>query len=285
MADPNLPSALVDVQWLHDNFDHPRLLILDASWHMPAAGRDAQSEWRKERIVNSRFFDFDKKLCDQNSQLPHMLPSAELFSREAQTLGINADNLIVVYDSVGIFSSPRAWWMLNAMGHQNVAVLDGGLMAWKQAELDIDCKEPLTEYAKGDFTATYQAQWVTDAQAALQAIENKQQVIIDARPAARFAGVAPEPRPGLRSGHMPGANNLPFDEILRAGRMKPLEELQALYATLLEPQSAAIFSCGSGVTASVLAFGAHLAGYSKLSVYDGSWSEWGAGAHFPVVSD
>ena len=278
-----LPSVLVSVDWLNEQLNHRDLVLLDASWFMPAVERDGKLEWQKARIPGARFFDFDREICDHNSDLPHMMPSESNFQKSAQSLGINQNSIIVVYDSLGIFSSPRVWWMLKTMGADNVAVLDGGLPAWKEKSLPIESGEQVKVIDKGDFIACYQRELICDADEVLLAIQNKQRVIIDARPQGRFSGLEAEPRAGVRSGHMPNAKNLPSSAILREQRMQEAYQLALIFEAIAPKNNGLIFSCGSGVTACILALGATLAGYKNISVYDGSWSEWGASADLPVV--
>jgi thiosulfate/3-mercaptopyruvate sulfurtransferase len=279
MADLNLPTPLVSIDWLAAHLDHPDLVVLDAHMQPPSAPANTASVLQ---IPGARRFDFDKKICTPDTDLPHMLPSPELFSAEVQALGINARSLIVVYDRLGIFSAPRAWWMFRAMGHAQVAVLDGGLPAWQTAGLSV---EPETAYAGacGDFVARLQPGLFCDADTVAAELSSGRRPVLDARSAARFAGLEPEPRAGLRAGHMPGALNLPFGQLQQGGKMKPVADLQAEFAPVLGEQQTPIFSCGSGVTACILALGAELAGYSGLTVYDGSWSEWGGDPKRPVV--
>ncbi|MGF1686758.1 sulfurtransferase [Photobacterium japonica] len=276
-----LPSSRVSAKWLAENIDHPQLVVLDASWFMPGAARDGYAEWQQQRIPHAQYFDFDKKIADTNAALPHMLPSPDVFAREVGVLGISNDSVVVVYDSQGIFSSPRVWWMFRAMGHSQVAVLDGGLPAWRQAGYALETKTPET-VTETDFVPHYDPTWVIDSDTLHQALSDPQNQIFDARPAERFYGLAPEPREGVRSGHMPYANSLPFSQLLEKGHLLPVEQLQQRFDALSDPEQQLIFSCGSGVTACILALAADIAGRKHLTVYDGSWTEWGSEYRYPV---
>lgn len=284
MGNPELPGLLVDCDWLREHLQDPDLILFDASWHMPASGRDGRAEWLRKRIPGARFFDFDGRIRAPDTELPHMLPDAALFTREVQALGLNGNSRVVIYDSLGMFSAPRAWWMLKAMGFTRTAILDGGLPDWEASGLAFDSGEP-DPVQPGDFEAEANPAAVVDAQAVLAALQDEAVCVLDARPAARFSGAAEEPRPGLRRGHMPGARNLPFGELFEDGLLKSKDDLRALFAPFIEDKSRTLCSCGSGVTASILVFAAQYAGYENLAVYDGSWSEWGLPGEWPVVTD
>jgi thiosulfate/3-mercaptopyruvate sulfurtransferase len=285
MATLKLPDSLVSVSWLRQHLEHPDLIIFDSSWHMPATGRDGLKEWQQEHIPGARFFDFDRRICAPDSDLPHMMPDAETFSRELQILGLKQDSVVVVYDSMGMFSSPRGWWMLRSMGCERVALLDGGLVAWHEADYPIESSSQTPLYEPGDFIASFDSSLIADAQAVLAALADDSVCVLDVRPEARFRGIVEEPRPGLRRGHMPGAVNLPFAEVFEHGLLKSKDQLRAILEPLVAAGERTICSCGSGVTACIIAFAADYIGYRNLSIYDGSWCEWGLPGELPVVID
>jgi thiosulfate/3-mercaptopyruvate sulfurtransferase len=272
MTPLELPTPLVSVRWLADHLEAPDLVLLDASMQPPGtvAPANAEDDW----IRSARIFDFDKKICAPDTALPHMMPSAELFMREVRALGVNQTSRIVVYDRIGIFSSPRAWWMFKAMGHDAVAVLDGGLPAWRAAGLPTE-QGPRLHVVQGDFVARPRPQLFCSADRVAAALDSEDAAVLDARSEGRFVGRDLEPRPGLRAGHMPNALNLPFGAVQASGHMRSPTELAALLSATVGDRRTLIFSCGSGVTACTLALAAELAGYSDKAVYDGSWSEWG----------
>lgn len=266
-----LPGPLVSPEWLASHLDEPPLIVLDAS--------AAPAQLAEEAIGNALRFDIDGPFSDRSTSLPHTMPSADDFGREAQALGVDGDSVIVVYDSMGTYSAPRAWWMLRAMGHDAVAVLDGGLPAWQAAGF------PTTSHGtavEGDFEPAPRAELIVDAHTVAERLEDESHVILDARSRGRFAGRDPEPRPGLRGGHIPGSKNLPYTELLRDGRFLPVEELRSKLDELANEHQALTMSCGSGVTACILALAATLAGRESISVYDGSWAEWGRPGERPV---
>lgn len=282
---PTNESALVTVQWLHDHLHDPGLVILDASVPPVVPGFEAiNSDGILRVIPGAGRFDYDENVCKPNSSLPHMMPSAELFESEVRKLGVDQDSLVVVYDDAGLYASPRAWWMFRAMGLERVKILDGGLPAWLHEGFDV-----VDHYAdddqSGNFKAVEQPGLFCAAENVLAALDDDSIDILDARSAARFHGTAPEPRPGLRSGHMPGACNLPCRDVLAGLHLKPVPELQAILAERTHPGKSLITSCGSGITACILTLAAWEAGYRDLSVYDGSWVEWGQPSKLPVVTD
>ncbi len=275
MASLALPSILVSIDWLKEHIDLPQLVVLDASAHMPNANRNAMKEWQQSRIPRAGFFDFNNSICDRSSDLPHMLPSPEIFTAEVQKLGIDQDSIVVIYDSLGIFSAPRAWWMFASMGHTQCAVLNGGLPEWQRQGGAIDQTAPLTTIEKGNFIANKQGELIKNKEQILAAIDNQSISIIDARSKARFDGIAPEPRAGLSSGHIPHSKNLPFTELLIDGKFKDTNTLKQLLEAHISHQQALYASCGSGITACVIAFAARLCKFPHIAVYDGSWAEWG----------
>ena len=287
---PSLP-ALVEVDWLVEHFDDADLCVLDASWHMPDQNRDGELEWRQKRIPNALFFDFDRKVCRQDTELPHMFPDEATFNREVQALGVNQDSRIVIYDALGTFAAPRAWWMFRAMGHQQVAVLNGGLPAWQAAGQPVtSASDPLPKPCSlGNFQGRLQAEWLCEIPDVQQALTDASMRVIDVRPAERFNADVEEPRPGLRRGHMPGSLNLPAVGLYTTDlKMLPVEQLQQVFQQqqLTDPHQRLIFSCGSGVAACSAALAATLLGYDNLSVYDGSWTEWAQPDNgLPVTAD
>lgn len=252
-----------------------RVVILDCSWHMPAEKRDPEAEFMAAHIPGAQRFDYDGEVARQDTDLPHMMPPAELFESVVRARGIDHDTLVVCYDSTGIFAAPRAWWMFCVMGHDRVAVLDGGLPDWQAAGHPVETG-PGTRQRKGGFLARPQADWLRNAAQVKAALDQPDIAVVDARPATRFRGEAPEPRPGLRSGAMPNAVNLPFEELIANGRMKPAAELdRQLSLAGATPDKALVATCGSGVTAAIIALAAAVAQRNSIAIYDGSWAEWG----------
>ncbi|MGW6687891.1 sulfurtransferase [Streptomyces sp. NPDC054961] len=268
-ADPLAPPGpLVGAEWLAARLGAPGLVVFDAS---VGGHRDAD-----HRIPGARPFDLDGALSDHGAAAPHTMPGPDAFAEAMRELGVDDTSTVVAYDGAGVYSSARAWWMLRAMGFDRVAVLDGGLPAWRAAGLPVEDQAAAYGGPRGSFTARPRAGLLVDAAAVTAALADPAAAVLDARTRERFAGTAPEPRPGLRGGHMPGALSLPFGELQdSAGLMRPAAELREAFEAVAGERERLYFSCGSGVTACVLALGAGLAGYDRLAVYDGSWSEWG----------
>lgn len=280
MSKLDFPTPIVSTDWLAENLDHPDLIILDATIKKVTDG-DANTANANIGIPGARFIDIKNSFSDQENDLPNMLLSPEKFASACRQLGISSANKIVVYDKLGIYSSPRVWWMFKTMGHDTVAVLDGGLPEWIRSgkplgELDQD-------YAPfGKFHAELQADKVVNAAQVLSVMDEKESLILDARSAGRFNGTAPEPRAGLRGGHIPGSCSLPYNHVLENGLFKSKTALQEILGEFNINNKKLIFTCGSGITASILMLAAAIAGFEKGAVYDGSWSEWGAGEKYPV---
>jgi thiosulfate/3-mercaptopyruvate sulfurtransferase len=275
-------DLLVTADWLHRHLGDPTVKIIDGSWHMPAAGRDAQAEYAREHIPGAVFFDIDA-IADQQTDLPHMLPTPDAFAEAVGALGISDSDTIVVYDTAGIFSAPRVWWTFRIMGAKDVRVLNGGLPAWKAADFATTDKPSSPEAA--NFTPDFDATMVRSC-ADMQALTGQRDsCILDARPAGRFEGTAPEPRPGLPSGHMPGATNLPASELIEDGFFKSTDALSELFASRgVTKETPVTTTCGSGVTAAILAFGLYLIGHERISLYDGSWTEWASHEDTEIIS-
>jgi len=278
-----MPAAqpIVSVEWLFQNLHDPNLIILDASLAKPMANASQQSEALK--IPDSIFFDIENIFSDHQNALPHMMLSETAFTHEARQLGIHKDSIIIVYDTIGVYSAPRAWWMFRTVGHENVFVLNGGLPEWKKAKYP--CDSNYRQIIKqGNFIATYQPGHIVTQSQVAHALESHDQIVIDARSPGRFTGKAPEPRMGLRGGHMPGAINIYFEDVLCNNLLLDKPALEKIFEKAGPKEQPIIFSCGSGITACITALAASIAGYKNISVYDGSWCEWGLPSGLPVVN-
>lgn len=276
----NTPDPLVSAEWLLENINAPDIRVVDATWFAPWVSKPgaAKSAYNEAHIPGAVFFDIDD-IADPDSDLPHMLPSPVLFSSRVRKLGIGDGNRIVLYDQNGFFASARAWWMLRVMGHEEVYVLDGGLAAWTNSGGELEDLPPVA--VERHFTARVRADLVKDADQVLTASAGSDVQIFDARPVGRFTGDDAEPREDLSSGHIPGSLNVPSTELVDAfGYMKPAAELEAL---IQSPAAPTICTCGSGVSAAVIALALARLGNHGAAVYDGSWSEWAADPARPIA--
>lgn len=275
MAEADDPRTLVSTGWLDAHLNDPDLRVIDASWYLPGEGRDARAEYAAAHILGARFFDIDE-IADRRSSLPHMAPPPEMFVSRLRAMGIGDGHQVVVYDGSGIRSAARVWWTFRLMGKTDVAVLDGGFPRWRAEGRPVEDQAPLLR--DRHLTAARQAGLVKDVTQVAAASKLGDHQIVDARPAGRFRGTEPEPWPGLRSGHIPGARSLPFLEVLNPdGTMKDAAALRAAFdAAGVDLARPIITTCGSGVTASVLALALERLGHRDWAVYDGSWAEWGS---------
>ncbi len=272
---------VVSPAWLQDRLGDPKIKIVDASWYLPASGRNGKAEYAQGHIPGAVFFDHDA-IIDATSTLPHMLPSPDFFAREIGALGIRANDTIVVYDGPGFFSAPRAWWMFRIMGAGQVYVLDGGLDGWRRDGRPVTNLETLPVPTK--FDVAFDSSRVVGFAQMREVVERGGVQILDARPAARFAGEEKEPRPGVRPGHMPGAVNLPATALSRGGLFLSRDEIAAKLREIgIDPTRPAITSCGSGVTAAVVVLALESVGSTDVRLYDGAWTEWGARHEAPII--
>ena len=278
----SVTGGLVSAAWLAAHLDDPRVRVLDGTYHLPTAKRDGNAEFLERHIPGAARFDIDD-VCDPDDPLPHMIPSAERFAEKVGALGIGNGDTVVVYDVYGLQSAARTWWMFRLFGHDRVAVLDGGLPAWTAAGGAL-AAGPTTP-TPASFTARLRPELVCRREDLLANIQSGAEQVADARSAGRFTGEEPEPRAGMRSGHIPGSRSLPFTTLLDPATktVLPADELQAAFDRAgIDPSKPTVASCGSGVTACVIALAAHRLGHSGVAVYDGSWSEWGGRQDTPI---
>ncbi|WP_088322899.1 sulfurtransferase [Polaribacter tangerinus] len=275
-----MKSSLISVDFLKNNLMQKNIVVLDCT--IKKVTEVNANHTRKYQIKNARFFDIKGVFSDEDSTLPNTVLSPEKFEIRAQQLGICKDSYVVCYDDLGIYSAPRVWWMFQLMGFDNVAVLDGGLPAWKTKNFPVQ-KPQKAVYFMGDFKVNYKASKLKSTQQVLNAISKSSFLIADARSSERFYAKVPEPRADLKRGHIPNSVNIPYTTVLNSGRLKPKNELVKIFENY-KNKEVIIFTCGSGITASILALAAAVAGIKNYAIYDGSWTAWGSSNNLPIAT-
>jgi len=266
-----MTSTQIDPADLHKEMETGAIRVIDGSWALD--GTDMRALYRQEHIHGAQFFDLDS-LSDHNTPLPHMAPSPTQFAAAAGQMGISEKTPVVIYDRQGLFSAARVWWTFRLMGHENVRVLRGGLPAWKAAGFAVT--DQISTPVPTTYMPIYRVEKIININDLCAKFKERDNLILDARPKARFEGTAPEPRAGLRSGHMPGSRSLPFGDLIRDGALKPRDELEAIFQSYGVPEADTIITtCGSGVTAAIISMALHETGHTATRLYDGSWAEWG----------
>lgn len=273
-----ISSPIISVDWLKENLNHPDLIVIDATM-TKVTGCDDSVVDEVSVIKSARFLDIKNVFSDVDAPFPNTLLSPEKFEEKAQALGINNESCIVVYDIYGYYSCARVWWMLKAMGFDNCAILDGGLPSWIEVKYPTQ-KEHSTDFKIGNFKANYFSGLIHKHTKVLESIADTSVVVLDARNHQRYLGTTPEPREGLHSGHIPNSKSMPYSSLLNGTKLKSTEELKALFSGYQSKEL--VFTCGSGVTACILALAAEIVGVKNKSVYDGSWTEWGSLSELPI---
>lgn len=276
--DLKIESPIVSSAWLLKHLDHKDLIILDAT--IPKITSGSFDIENREQIKNAIFFDIKHKFSDKNATLPNTVLSTEDFQFNAQELGINQNSCIVVYDDLGIYSSPRVWWMFQLMGFPNIAVLNGGFPNWKANNFPVETSR-IQKRKQGNFAIDYKSSKIKFKEDLVLNLSNETFLVIDARSNGRFLGREPEPRKEVESGHIPNSKNLPFTEVTSNGFFKKTSELKTIFDKINSNHKHVVFSCGSGITASILALASTVVGHKNYAVYDGSWTEWGLDKNLP----
>ncbi len=277
-----MSQPIVSTGWLGEHISDDNLKVVDASWYLPMHQRSGADEYKKEHIPGAIFWDIDE-IADLSSGLPHTMPNAEAFKSHMEKLGLGSEHFIIIYDGMGLFSAARPWWMLKSFGHEKCAVLDGGFPKWKAENRPLSNEAVAVEPAL--FKPKLNSKMFWERKDIFKNIAEEKGLVIDARSARRFRGEEPEPRPNCRSGHIPDSKSLPFDKILNPEDQTLLDkkQLKAVFdQVLIDPDKPVITSCGSGVTACILALGLEITGKKNIAVYDGSWSEWGSTESMPI---
>jgi thiosulfate/3-mercaptopyruvate sulfurtransferase len=277
----NITNPIVSVDWLQSNLENEHLIILDCTISKVTAKSKTPISDDKKQIKGAVFFDIKNTFSDVNATFPNTILLPEIFEEKAQNLGVNNDSIIVCYDDLGFYSSPRVWWMFQLMGFTNIVVLDGGLPKWNEKKYPVEKQQNNTPL-KGDFKVDYQPEKVKFTKDVLKAIDTETILIVDARSKGRFNSTEPEPRSDVKGGHIPNSVSLPFNEIIENEMLKTEEDLKVIFNQVNPKNKTFIFSCGTGITASILALGAEISGFKNYAVYDGSWTEWGSTENLPI---